>query len=87
MQIAAAAILALKCPALSTFSIVLFDGARSAEPPISQGTFLATALSTWPDETRLATPLASAGNTGMSLSQPSGSSPRQIRFRSAANCG
>ena len=55
--------------------MVLVEGARSAEPPISQGTFLATALRTLPDESRLATPLASAGKVGRSLSQPSGKLP------------
>ena len=48
-------------------SWVLVEGARSAEPPISQGTFLAMALSTLPDESRLAIPLGSAGKVGQVL--------------------
>ena len=40
---------------------VFVEGARSAEPPISQGIFLATAFSTLPDASRPASPLASAG--------------------------
>ena len=43
---------------------VFVDGARSADPPISHGTFFATALSTLLDDSRLATPFASAGKVG-----------------------
>ena len=54
-------------------SSVLVEGARSADPPNNQGTFLATWLSTLPDETRLAIPLASAGKGFTSASQSAGS--------------
>jgi len=33
------------------------DGVRSAEPPMSQGTFFATAFSTWPEDSRPPRPL------------------------------
>ena len=65
----------------------LFDGDKSAEPPIIQGIFWATLLSTFPDETRLAIPLASVSNVGMSPSQRSGKSPLHICFSSAASLG
>ena len=65
---------AWKSPAPSNVSRVLVDGARSAAPPISHGTFLATAFSTFPEESRVAIPLASGAKGGTSLSQPSGSS-------------
>ena len=45
--------------------------------PSSQGIRLATWLSTLPDETRLAMPLASAGKGATSASQSFGSSPAQ----------
>ena len=52
---------AWKSPAPSKVSRVLVDGARSAAPPISQGTFWAIALRTRPDEIRVAIPLLSVG--------------------------
>ena len=73
---------ASKSPTSANSSSVLVEGARSAEPPSSQGTCLATWLSTLPDEARLAMPLASAGKGLMSASQPSGNSRRcdQVEF-------
>src|SRR5436190_24119281 len=62
----------LKSPAPSNVRRVLQEGARSAEPPISQGTFLARILSTLPEESRVAKPLASGGKVDRPLSQPSG---------------
>ena len=53
----------------SNFKSVLVEGARSAEPPSSHGTCLATWLSTLPDEARLAMPLASAGK-GLNVGVP-----------------
>ena len=53
-----------KSPAPSKMSLVLVEGDRSAEPPTSHGTAWATALSTCPDESRLAMPLASAREAG-----------------------
>ena len=50
-----------KSPAPGNLSRVLVDGARSAEPPISQGTFLAMAFSTSPLVSRVALPFLSAG--------------------------
>src|ERR1035438_9350381 len=66
---------------------VLVEGARSAAPPISQGTFLATAFSTLEFDSRVATPLASAGNVGMSLSQPCGRSRLAINSHCLASSG
>src|SRR5664279_1541132 len=66
---------------------VFVDGARSAAPPISHGTFLATAFSTLEFDSRVATPLASAEKVGMSLSQPCGSSRLAIRSHCLANSG
>ena len=69
----------------SPSSAVYVDGSRSAEPPISAGRRGAMAFITLPEATRVAMPLASAGKTGMSASQPAGSSPRdaalQLRAR------
>ena len=64
-----------KSPAPSKTRRVLVEGARSADPPTSHGTRGAIALSTLPEESRLASPLASAGNSGSSASQPSGRRP------------
>src|SRR5260370_33826850 len=61
---------ASKSPAPSNVSRVFVDGYKSAEPPISQGSFLAMALRTLEDESRVARPLASAANVGSSLSHP-----------------
>ena len=55
-----------KSPAPANVRRVLVDGARSADPPSSQARACAIALSTWPEESRLAMPFASAGNVGMS---------------------
>src|SRR5262245_39925624 len=62
---------------LSPFSLggpsrVRVDGARSADPPISHGTALATSLSTLLEADRPATPFASVGNVGRDFSHPSG---------------
>ena len=48
---------------------VCVDGARSAEPPISHGTFLAMPFKTLPDESRVARPFASA-REGWHVFQP-----------------
>ena len=68
-------------------SSVLFDGARSAEPPISSGTFAAIAFSVVPLAARLATAPFSCVNSGIACSHPAGSSPRQRRSNSAARSG
>jgi hypothetical protein len=78
---------AWKSPAPSNVSRVLVDGARSAAPPSSHGTFRAIAFSTWAELSRLAIPLGSAGNSGISPSHPSGSSRRWIRRSSSARSG
>ena len=72
MEVAAAVAAGLEVAGPLEGQPVLVEGARSAAPPISQGTFLATTFKTLPDE-REAIPLASAGKAGRSLSQPSGS--------------
>src|SRR5260370_41069955 len=64
---------ASKSPAPSKVSRALGDGVRSADPPISQGIFLANAFRTLDEEARLARPLDSRGKPGRSLSQPAGS--------------
>ena len=43
-----------------------------------RGQARAIAFMTLPEATRVAMPLASAGKTGMSASQPAGSSPRML---------
>ena len=79
VEVAAAVAAGLEVAGALEGHVVLVDGARSAAPPISQGTFLATAFNTLPDEARVAIPLASAGKAGKSLSQPSGSCRCWIR--------
>src|ERR1019366_6087956 len=66
---------------------VLVEGARSAAPPINHGTFLATAFNTLEFDSRVATPLASAGNVGMSLSHPCGKLRFAISSHSLASSG
>src|SRR5262245_47758772 len=76
-----------KSPAPSKVRRVLHDGARSAEPPISHGTFFATALSTSAEVSRVALHFGSGGKLGKSLSQPSGSSRRCMRRSWSARSG
>jgi len=59
-------------PAPSNVKFVLFECARSADPPISHGIFFASAFSAFPRNPRRHA-FASAGNVGKSLSQPLGS--------------
>ena len=61
-----------KSPAPSKPRCVFVEGERSAAPPTSQGTRSATAFSTWPEESRLARPFASAGNAVSPASQSVG---------------
>src|SRR5258706_14691959 len=67
---------AWKSPAPSNVRVVLFEGPRSAEPPINQGMFCAKMFSTFPDASRPAMPFASAGQVGRFLSHPVGRSGR-----------
>src|SRR4029450_8874418 len=76
-----------KLPAPSYVSVVLFDGARSADPPRNHGMFCASTLSTLPDASRPAMPLASAAKTGRLRSHPSGRSRRCIASISFASSG
>ena len=76
-----------KSPASAALSRVFVDGARSADPPISHGMFLATAFSTFAEDSRVARPFGSAGNSGRSRSQPSGSWRCCIRNSSSASSG
>ncbi len=76
-----------KSPAPSKVNRVFVEGARSAAPPTSHGTPCATAFSTCPEESRLASPFGSAGNVGMPLSHPSGSARRCMRSISSARSG
>ena len=78
---------AWKSPAPSNFSVVLFDGPRSAEPPRNQGMFCASTFSTLPEASRPAMPFASAGKTGRLRSHPAGSSRRCIWSISVASSG
>ncbi len=66
--------------------VVLFEPARSAEPPHSSGMTAPSACSTLPDAARVATALP-VSNDGRWSSQPSGSSPAAIRSNSAACSG
>ena len=70
----------------SPFMRVLFEPARSAEPPHSSGSTEAMAQSTWPDAERVATALPSS-KTGSAASQPSGSFPAWRRSSRAAPSG
>ena len=63
--------------------VVLFDSARSAEPPHSSGSAGAIAESTSPDALRVATPFSSAGKDGSAFSQPAGSVRVRIRSNSS----
>ncbi len=65
---------------------MLFEPARSAEPPHSSGITAPSAWSTLPDADRVATPLP-ASKTGIFSSQPLGSSPLATRSYSAARSG
>ena len=51
--------------------LVLFEPAKSADPPQNSGNFAAIALMTSPDAARVAISLSGA-NTGISKSQPAG---------------
>ncbi len=53
--------------------VVLFDSARSAEPPHSSGSTGASAVRILPEARRVPVPLGSAGKPGSAASQPSGS--------------
>ncbi len=66
--------------------VVLFEPARSAEPPHSSGTTAPRAWSTLPDAARVATALPGS-NTGTASSQPAGSSPLLTRSNVAARSG
>ncbi len=63
--------------------VVLFDPARSAEPPHSSGTTAPSACSTLPEAARVAMPLP-VSKTGIFSSQPVGSWPLLMRSNSAA---
>ena len=71
----------------SPSGVVLFDSARSAEPPHSSGIFGVIALITLPDAARVAMPLGSAGQLGRSLSQPGLSSSATRRSYSSLPSG
>src|SRR5882724_811052 len=75
----------LNSPALR--KSVLFEVARSAEPPIRLGIVGASALSTRPDATRVAIVPSSALKVGKLASHPGGNSRRSVRCHSAARSG
>src|SRR6266508_1410095 len=54
---------------------ISFDDARSAEPPINQGTLDLIASSALPEAWRVASSPSAGVNVGRSASQPGGSSP------------
>ena len=66
--------------------VVLFEPARSAEPPHSSGMTAPSAWRTLPEAARVATPWP-ASKTGSFSSQPVGSSPAAMRSKSAARSG
>ncbi len=76
-----------KSPACANVISVFVEGARSADPPTSHGTFGAIAFSTLPEASRPAMPLPSVGKVGRSASHPSGSSRFWISSSSAASFG
>ena len=59
-----------KSPAPSKVSRVFVDGARSAAPPMSHGTFFAIAFSTAPDVSRVALPSGPPGTRGCRRPSP-----------------
>ena len=65
---------------------VLFEGVRSAEPPINAGRRGASASSTLPEAERVAT-LSPGFQTGSSASHPAGSSPESACLKLAAASG
>src|SRR6476646_8797869 len=65
------------------FIVVLFDSARSADPPHSSGNTGARAVSTAPDAARVETPFGSTGQDGNASVQPSGSSRACSRSNNA----
>src|SRR5690606_16778562 len=70
----------------SPFIVVLFEPARSAEPPHSSGSTGARAERTEPEAERVDTSLP-ASKVGSASAQPSGSSPACSRSSSAAPSG
>ncbi len=66
---------------------VLFELARSADPPTRCGTRSAAHWIALPDALRVAMPFSSASNFGISSSKPSGISPRWIVSNSSAFSG
>src|SRR5258708_38279761 len=78
---------AKKSPAPSKVKLVLLECARSAEPPMSQGIFLASAFRTLPEESREAMPLASAGELGAVLVLPPREREEDVHFCSAPGGG
>lgn len=66
--------------------VVLLEPARSAEPPHSSGMTAPSALRTWPEAARVATPLPGS-KTGSFSAQPAGSSFAWMRSNSAARSG
>jgi len=66
---------------------VIFEGARSAEPPTNSGKISANKLITLPDETLDAIPFSSAGNSTNLSCQFSGSFPSNLLENSFANSG
>src|SRR5438876_3290500 len=67
--------------------VVRLLSARSAEPPHSSGSTCARAVRIVPEALRVAMPLASAGNSGSALVQPSGRRRTAIRSNSALRSG
>ena len=65
---------------------MLFEPAKSADPPQNSGNFAAIALITSPEAARVATSLSGA-KTGMSASQPAGKPLTRNLSRSAAFSG
>ena len=69
------------------FSSVLLEGERSAEPPTSSGMAAASALSTFPEELRVAIAPSAGVNLGRASLHPAGNSPRNRRSSSEALAG
>src|SRR3989304_4402751 len=59
----------------ASFMMVSVEGARSADPPASSGSFAAIAFSTLPEALRVAAAPASGANAGVPSSPPPGGAP------------
>src|SRR5256885_17022838 len=74
-------------PAHDGSRFVLLDLARSADPPMNHGIFLAIAFSVLPELSRVPIPFASAGGEGMCFFPPAGKLRGRLFLGFAAGAG